>query len=380
MITIEALKYLVRIEYSVKGNVDKNDVVGALFGQTEGLFAPRLDLRELQKTGRVGRIDVTASSKGSETVGSISIPSGLSRSLTAIIAASIESIEKVGPYAAKFTLKEIEDTRKEKRVKIIKRAKEIMHQWTMSEIPRHEKVEGQVEKAGVYHPSVTEFGSEKLSAGPAVASSDSVIVVEGRADVVKLLSCGINNVVALNGVSVPKTIIDLSNKKEVTAFVDGDRGGEFILRELLSTADVRYVIRAPEDTEVEELSATAIKKLLKRRVPADQVRRRLRISFSKGEKIIEKCKELLPKIKGTLEAQVLDKSLKPIASYPVSELADKVADARGAYLVIFDGVVTQRLVNIAENLGVRYLCGARVRMTRRPSKVRIIKFEELEKV
>lgn len=42
-------KYVVEARFTVEGVVEKPDVIGAIFGQTEGLFGPDLDLRELQK-------------------------------------------------------------------------------------------------------------------------------------------------------------------------------------------------------------------------------------------------------------------------------------------------------------------------------------------
>lgn len=368
----KGLKYQIKVDFKVDGAVDKNDVVGAVFGQTEGLFAPKLDLRELQKKGRIGRIEVKSSTEDSATVGSIQIPSGLSRTLTAIIAASVESIDKVGPYAAQFTLKEIEDTRKAKRIRIIDRAKEIIRQWSLAEVPSYEQLESQVEKAAV-HPEVAPFGSEGLSSGPSVASSDSIIIVEGRADVIRLLSSGINNVIALNGISVPRTIVKLCEEKEATAFVDGDRGGGFVLKELLKEAHVDYVVRAPKDREVEELSAMVIKDLLKRPTPADTVRRKLGLKLDKDEKVEEKCEELLPQLKGTLESRILGEDLNTVGSCPVSELARRLPKISGAYAVIFDGVVTQRLADLAKELGVRYLCGVRVKVEKTDPRVRIIK-------
>ncbi|MFQ6084847.1 MAG: DNA primase DnaG [Candidatus Bathyarchaeia archaeon] len=375
----KGLKYLVKIEFKVNGNVDKNDVVGALFGQTEGLFGPKLDLRELQKSGRVGRIEVEANLEEKETKGSIVIPSGLSRASTALIAASIESIDKVGPYAANFKLEGIEDTRKTKRVEIVKRAKEILRSWRFTDVPSLEDVEDQVEKAAITY-KVGEFGAEKLPAGPDVASSDSIIIVEGRADVIKLLEAGINNAIALNGVSVPKSIVELCKKKEATALLDGDRGGEFILRELLREADVKYVIRAPRNMEVEELSPTAIRKLLKAPIPIDRFRKKAEKKPEepeRDEKLWGRCKELLEELKGTLEARVLDKDCQPIFSCSVSELAKTLPDVKGAYAVVFDGIVTQRIVNIAKKVGIKYVCGARAKIEKKAPSVRVMLPEEL---
>ena len=51
-------KYLIHARLQAKGIVEKPDVIGAIFGQTEGLLGADMDLRELQRTGRVGRIEV----------------------------------------------------------------------------------------------------------------------------------------------------------------------------------------------------------------------------------------------------------------------------------------------------------------------------------
>jgi DNA primase len=51
-------KYTIYARFDADGTVEKPDVIGAVFGQSEGLLGPDMELRELQKTGRVGRIDV----------------------------------------------------------------------------------------------------------------------------------------------------------------------------------------------------------------------------------------------------------------------------------------------------------------------------------
>ena len=49
-------KYLIKAHIKADGIIEKSDVVGAIFGQTEGLLGDELDLRELQRSARVGRI------------------------------------------------------------------------------------------------------------------------------------------------------------------------------------------------------------------------------------------------------------------------------------------------------------------------------------
>ena len=121
------VKYVIRAKFGVEGVVEKPDVIGAVFGQTEGLFGTELDLRELQKSGRIARIEIDLRSEKDKTDGSIIIPTSLDRVSTAIIAASIESIDRIGPCQAIVNLVKIDDVRETKRKAIIERAKEILH-------------------------------------------------------------------------------------------------------------------------------------------------------------------------------------------------------------------------------------------------------------
>ncbi|MEO2117481.1 MAG: DNA primase DnaG [Methanocaldococcus sp.] len=261
-------KYIIHAELIADGYVEKHDVIGAIFGQTEGLLGDELDLRELQKTGRVGRIDVELTNINGKSIAKITVPSSLDRIETSILAATLETIDRVGPCVATVKVVDIEDIRKKKREYIVERAKEILKQL-MSNIDVNTIVEEV--KESVRMGEIVEYGVEKLPAGPAVDSSDDIIIVEGRADVLNLLRCGIKNVIAVEGTSVPKTIIELSRKKIVTVFTDGDRGGELILKELLQVCDVDFVARAPPGREVEELSKKEIMKCLRSKVPAEHI-------------------------------------------------------------------------------------------------------------
>ncbi|XRP96723.1 DNA primase DnaG [Methanocaldococcus sp. 16A] len=280
-------KYIIYAELIADGYVEKHDVIGAIFGQTEGLLGDELDLRELQKTGRVGRIDVELTNINGKSIAKITVPSSLDRIETSILAATLETIDRVGPCVATVKVIDIEDVRKKKREYIVERAKEILKQL-MSNIDVNTIVEEV--KESVRMGEIIEYGPEKLPAGPAVDSSDDIIIVEGRADVLNLLRCGIKNVIAVEGTSVPKTIIELSKKKIVTVFTDGDRGGELILKELLQVCDVDFIARAPQGKEVEELSKKEIMKCLRSKIPAEHILSQILKDKQKvDEKII--CKE-----------------------------------------------------------------------------------------
>ncbi len=267
----DTTKYLIHLNLQAEGVVEKPDVVGAIFGQTEGLLGEDLDLRDLQRTGRVGRIDVQISSKRGETKGDILISSSLDRAETAILAASLETIDRVGPCVAHVTVEGIEDIRVTKRRKIVDRAKELLlDHFEDGNIDSYELLDEVREAIRV--EKIGSLGEDKIPAGPNVMDSDAIIIVEGRADVINLLKYGIKNAVAVEGTNVPTQIVDLADKKTATAFLDGDRGGELILRELLQVADIDYVAFSPRGKSVEDMTRKEIIKALRNKVPVEYVR------------------------------------------------------------------------------------------------------------
>ncbi|MEM3808102.1 MAG: DNA primase, partial [Nitrososphaerota archaeon] len=189
-------KYIIEARIEVDGVVDKNDVIGATFGQTEGIFSSDLDLRELQKSGRIGRIEVQVHSQGGRTIGKIIIPSSMDRFYTALIAAMVESLDKVGPYSAKVTIEKIEDVRGEKRKKIVERARAILYEWEKQKVPMETEVIRELEES-VLKAKLIELGPDKLPAGPDAETADEVIITEGRADVINLMRYGYRNVIAV---------------------------------------------------------------------------------------------------------------------------------------------------------------------------------------
>jgi DNA primase len=267
----DTTKYLIHISLTAEGVVEKPDVVGAIFGQTEGLLGEDLDLRDLQRTGRVGRIDVQITSKKGETKGEILISTSLDRAETAILAASLETIDRVGPCIAHVTVESVEDIRVVKRKKIVERAKEILlDRFEDGTIDSDELLDDvrqsmRVEKIG-------SVGEEKVPAGPHVLDSDAIIIVEGRADVLNLLRYGIKNAVAVEGTHIPKIVEELCAKKTATAFFDGDRGGDLILRELLQVADIDFVAFSPKGKSVEDMARKEVIKTLRNKVPVEYIR------------------------------------------------------------------------------------------------------------
>jgi DNA primase len=269
---IDIVKYMVEAKFDITGSVEKPDIIGAVFGQTEGLLGSDLDLRELQKNGKIGRIEIDSSTAGNKTYGKLFLPSSLGRVETCILAAAIESVDRVGPFETEFKILKIEDTRNEKRKKILTRAKELVKNLLITELPDSREISDLVE-ADVKTSTVGVYGPESLPAGPDIEKAEEVILVEGRADVINLLKNDIGNCIAVGGAagSIPKTIISLCSAKESTLFVDGDRGGEMIIRNITSMADIDYVAKAPDGKEVEELTRKEIIKSLRSRIPIEQI-------------------------------------------------------------------------------------------------------------
>ena len=372
----------------MEGVVEKPDVIGALFGQTEGLFGPELDLRELQKSGRIGRIEIGLESKQDKTTGKINIPTSLDRVSTAIIAASIESIDRVGPCKASVILNKIEDIRDARRRLIIDRAKDVLRKWTVETMPGTDEIFREVSEM-LRLARVEKFGPEGLTAGPEINSAKEILVVEGRADVINLLRAGIQNTIAVEGAKIPQSIIKLCKEREATAFLDGDRGGDLILKELQQVTTIKYVARAPRGKEVEDLTFKEIEKALKNKVALEKVAMKNKTPIEKIKKVVkskERQKKLVPKqivdaakeLGGTLEAVLLNKDMKQVDRMPVRELAEKLQQTKEIDTVVFDGVITQRLVDIAAERNVSYLVAARVSTAmKQPLKVKLMTFEEI---
>jgi len=356
--------------------VEKPDVIGAVFGQTEGLFGPDLDLRELQKSGRIGRIEIELRSKQDKTTGSITIPTSLDRVSTALIAASIESINRVGPCAAKVNLEKIEDVREARRKLIIDRAKSILHKWTIETMPSVDEVFKEISET-LKIAKVEKYGSEELSAGPEVDSSKEIIIVEGRADIINLMRCGLLNIIALEGAKVPETIKKLSKEKEATAFLDGDRGGDLILKELLQVTNAKYIARAPRGKEVEELNCKEIFDALEAKEPIEDLFKPRR-EKQKAVEVPKEIGQVVKGLEGTLEAVLLNEKLEQIERLPVSQLAEKLAQIEGVDTVVFDGIITQRIVDVASEKNIKRIVASRTSEAIKPSlTVQLITFSEI---
>ena len=267
---LETIKYMIVADFSVNGLVERPDVIGAIFGQSEGLLGSQLDIKELQQNGKIGRIEITVQHQNNKTTGTLKLPCSLTMVETSIIAASIESIDKVGPCDTKFTIKNIEDTRGIKRKQIKDRAIDLLGKIIQEEIPDTRELMEEITNA-FKTKEITTVGADKLPAGPTFNSSKSIIIVEGRADVINMLRYGFTNTISTGGARIPKSLASLVKDKEVTLFLDGDRGGEIQKNQLLKAVRVDYIAKAPDGKEVEELTQKEINQALRRKIKASYV-------------------------------------------------------------------------------------------------------------
>ncbi len=416
-------KYIIKASIDIDGAVDRPDVIGAIFGQTEGLLGSELELRELQRSGRIGRIEVNIDTRSGKTSGNIIIPSSLDKAETAIIGAAFEIIERIGPCNAHIKVEKIEDVRISKRQFVVKRAKELLRNMMDSFMPDSQELADEVAYS-VRVMEISEYGKDRLPAGPIIDESEDVIVVEGRADVINLLKHGIKNVIAMNGASCPQTIIDLAKLKEITVFVDGDRGGLLNIKELLQVAKIDFVTRAPDGKEVEELAKKEIHQALRNRVTAEQIKTELEHSSHGGfdhrrgvkrelrqqgppsrqprqagrqdrrdnlqerseveqrQGISEQQKATLKKILedliGTRGAFILDANLNLLGKVPVSELASTLTSVgSGIFAIVFDGSIDKLLVETAEQSGVQFLVGMDLRASPQGTRVQLLTADTL---
>lgn len=327
-------------------------MIGAVFGQTEGLLGQDLDLRELQKTGRIGRIEVSLKGNKGKTKGKITIPSSLDAAETALIAAAIETIERIGPCDSYIKLVSVNDIRSVKRDYVVGRAKRILKRMIEDEIPNTMELTDKI-KESVRTAEIIKY--KGLPAGPDVADSDEIIIVEGRADVINLLRNGVKNVVAMGGATIPHSVVDLSKEKMTTVFLDGDRGGDLILKELLQLTTIDHVARAPHGKEVEELTKKELFKALREKTPIGKVEKgKVKDLDTKTKKKLSKT---LEKMMGTRAAYIFDDKIKLKEKIPLKQFNEKSKKIEEAEIVLVDAKIDEDLVAIAEDKKIKYLVG-----------------------
>ncbi|MFT4297755.1 MAG: DNA primase DnaG [Candidatus Woesearchaeota archaeon] len=420
-------KYIVHATIEIEGVVDRPDVIGAIFGQTEGLLGADLELRELQRSGRIGRIEVDMNTKGGKTSGTIVIPSSLDKAETSIIGASLEIIQRIGPCNAKLKVTDIEDIRVSKRDFVISRAKELLKNMMSSSSPDSQELSEEVANS-IRVMEITEYGPDKLAAGPSINEGDEIIIVEGRADVINLLKHGFKNVIATNGTTqVSDTIIELSKQKICTVFTDGDRGGDLIIKALLNVAEIDFITKAPDGKEVEEITKKEIHKCLRSKIAAEQIK--LEIDTApKNDKIQESSfkkasrqqqyqanernsgnqgyqqrqqnqrpfqnqdkrketansqdkaefKRLLEDLVGTNGAYILNEKKEVLGKVPITELNSTIKSlGTGIYAIILDGNIDSNLVEVSEKANISFLIGMELKVKPGSTRINLLTVDDI---
>lgn len=375
-----SIKYMIYASFKSAGPLEKPDVIGAIFGQTEGLLGSDMEMRELQKEGKIGRIEVDLEIVDGKSVGEIQVPTALDKSATTLIAAALETIDRIGPTEAEIKILKIEDVRGNKREYILERAKKLMamveEEGSFREMSESLKVESRTEK-------IQEYGDSRLPCGD--ISGSELIVVEGRADVVNLLRNRVNNVIGMDGTKLPPEIAHLSKEKEITLFVDGDRGGKLIANNVIEHAKVSFVAVAPEGKEVEELTGKEILQALRKAVPVNEYLRGNGSSFREREERVEsaemsfsgdvkqKLREIYKeKLEGTKGALLLDGNLDVIRKVGKAEVVGAVKGSRTKVAaLILDGTATSSLIRLCDEQGIQYFAAANFASTEE-AKVKLV--------
>ena len=422
---LSTVKYEAVVQFEITGVVDRHDIIGAVFGQSEGLLGETLDLRELQKNGKIGRIEIDSIAQGGKTKGKLILPSSLDMVETSVLAAAIETVDKVGPCDSKFTTVAISDTRSVKRNQVIVRAKQLLSRLMTEQIPESSEITRKV-REGARIAEVREISIDKIASGPEVNSSKEIIIVEGRADVLNLLKHGIKNAVGMAGSNIPQAVIELCKNKTATVFLDGDRGGSLILRKLQDLADVDFAARAPAGKEVEELTGKEILQALKRKIPLKKdfkpfVKTEKIEDHAKIEEILKsadivdiikttsiekpaisastaikpiiakiplkkpdaekpvkddtettKLKEMLKGISGSMKAILLDDKQKEIKTVEIRSLMKELEKEKGIHAIVFDGIITKRLIETAEDKKIKVIAGIKEGKFVKPKSVKLV--------
>jgi len=368
----KAMKYLIKADLKVNGSVQRKDIIGAIMGQTEGLLGDELELRKLQRTARIGHVDVEVKSSGGKVSGEILIPSSMDNVETAIIASSLETIDRIGPCAAKIQVKEIQDVRSTKVNAVIDRAKDLLLDMVNTGDAATKTVIEEVR-------SVLTVGTAKnyhgLTCGPNVESSDSLIIVEGRNDVRNLLTFGVKNSISCDGAgNIKKELIELANKKDtVILAIDGDRGGEMLFRQLNEVLKIDFVAQAPVGQEWELLPQKTATKCLSQKIEAGK----FASSLPKDEETEDKeawledgfeaeeapaeVHEYFDHIQNLKNNNAVFVNVDGTISdaFGPAKLAKAADDADGAVAIIINGAITERVLNIASEAAIEMVVGTK---------------------
>ena len=383
-------KYVIHATIRTDGTVARKDVVGAIFGQTEGLLGEELQLRKLQRTGRIGHVDVILHQHKGKVNGEIQLSSSIDQVSTAVIGAALETIDRIGPCKSIIKVKRIENIRSAKKDTVIDRAKQLLLDIVNS---------GADESRNILDEVRTVLNLEKeadykgMTAGPNVRESEAIIIVEGRNDVRNLLKYDIKNAIATMGAGINPELAKLAKgKKTVTAFLDGDRGGKLLLMEISGELgnSLTHVAFAPTSREVEHLEMKVVTKSLAQKETAGKVVARIQKeikidddrSVGRGQEALETPDEIKAwagMLEGLKRNQAIVVNEDGTGSDPIGakDLKETLADTTGAQGLVFAGKVTARIFDYASGAGIENVLGTSVGTVTRKGGVQAYSTENL---
>ena len=366
-------KYVIHATIKADGTVARKDVVGAIFGQTEGLLGEDLQLRKLQRTGRIGHVDVNLNNNKGRVKGEIIMTSSIDQVSTAVIGAALETIDRIGPCKAIIRVHRIENVNSAKRDTVIDRAKSLLMGMIESGADESKNILDEV-RSVLTVDTETEIGG--MTAGPNVKNSEAIIIVEGRNDVRNLLKFGIKNSIATMGSGIKPELIELAgSKKSVTAFLDGDRGGRLLLMEISGKLgkSLTHVAMAPQSREVEHLEGKVVTKCLNQKEAANKAVSRITAELAKeddasvgrGSAALEAPEEVkgwADKMDGLKTNNAIIILEDGSATDPVGarKLEEALAEAEGAQGLVFAGKVNDRIFDLASGAGIGNVLGKTV--------------------
>jgi len=366
-------KYVIHATIKADGTVARKDVVGAIFGQTEGLLGEDLQLRKLQRTGRIGHVDVNLNNNKGRVKGEIIMTSSIDQVSTAVIGAALETIDRIGPCKAIIRVQRIENVNSAKRDTVIDRAKSLLMGMIESGADESKNILEEVRSVLTVD---TETEISGMTAGPNVKASEAIIIVEGRNDVRNLLKFGIKNSIATMGSGIKPELIELaSKKKSVTAFLDGDRGGRLLLMEISGSLgkSLTHVAMAPQSREVEHLEGKVVTKCLNQKEAANKAVSRITAELAKeddasvgrGSAALEAPDEVkgwVDKMDGlkTNSAVIILEDGSATDPVGARKLEEALAEAEGAQGLVFAGKVTDRIFDLASGAGIGNVLGKTV--------------------
>ena len=366
-------KYVIHATIRTDGTVARKDVVGAIFGQTEGLLGEELQLRKLQRTGRIGHVDVILHQHKGKVNGEIQLSSSIDQVSTAVIGAALETIDRIGPCKSVIKVKQIENVRSAKKDTVIDRAKELLLDIVNSGADESKNILDEVR-------SVLNLEKESeykgMTAGPNVNESEAIIIVEGRNDVRNLLKYDIKNAIATMGSGIKPALAELAKgKKMVTAFLDGDRGGKLLLMEISGTLgnSLTHVAFAPTSREVEHLEMKVVTKALAQKETAGKVVARIQKeikidddrSVGRGQEALETPEEIKAwagMLDGLKRNQAVIVQQDGTGSDPIGarSLENALNSSENAQGLVFAGKVTARIFDLASGAGIENVLGTSV--------------------